>query len=120
MIREFILEKRKESFLSTSYFLFPVLIPRPNPESPIIRKIQKEFDGNNDYFSTIKVIDGINGVKLLALTNICYEVNTKEVKLYSTDENFLSSRYFPDSMFFTVIFTVIFNLFSSHSHSLLI
>lgn len=55
------------------------------------------FEPTGDGASSLRVVDGLSGVKLMVLDNVCYSIYEKKTFLFSEDKNYLSKKRIPDS-----------------------
>lgn len=55
------------------------------------------FEPSESEYSSIRVVDGVNGVKLLALDNVCYNIYKKNTYVFSADKSYMSKKRIPDS-----------------------
>ena len=73
---------------------------RYDPQSSIGKELNSIENNEDSPYSILKIVDGIDGVKLLALSNICYDIYHKSTYVYSEDESYLQNKHIPDSNHF--------------------
>ena len=81
---------------------------RYDPQSSIGKELNSIENNEDSPYSILKIVDGIDGVKLLALSNICYDIYHKSTYVYSEDESYLQNKHIPDSNHFFVFLISVF------------
>lgn len=55
------------------------------------------FEPAEGEYSSIRVVDGVSGVKLLVLDNVCYNIYKKNTYVFSADRSYMNKKRIPDS-----------------------
>lgn len=58
------------------------------------------FGPTGDGYSSLRVVDGLDGIKLMVLDNVCYNIYEKKTFLFSEDKSYLNKKRIPDSASF--------------------
>ena len=55
------------------------------------------FKPSEGEYSSVRVVDGVSGVKLMVLDNVCYNIYERNTYVFSADKTYMNKRRIPDS-----------------------